>query len=119
MVVLLGLLDIRRFQTLFTRLYIDLVHLCICIINLFVLQWGIPHILSEGVPLNRLVSHISVFIEASLSGWGGTCLSQVVRGQWPGRISLHINSNSIQFKDTLLIPEGKLEFQYNPSKHTS
>ncbi|MEQ2257694.1 hypothetical protein ILYODFUR_037386 [Ilyodon furcidens] len=30
-----------------------------------------------------------------------------------------IQFNSIQFKDTLLIPEGKLEFQYNPSKHTS
>ncbi|MED6234457.1 hypothetical protein ATANTOWER_030487 [Ataeniobius toweri] len=25
----------------------------------------------------------------------------------------------LYFKDTLLIPEGKLEFQYNPSKHTS
>lgn len=35
-------------------------------------------------------SHIAVFTDGSLRGWGGKCLSQVVEGIWPAHTSLHI-----------------------------
>lgn len=56
-----------------------------------VLEKGAPGPLTAGVPLGRVTSHVSVFTDASLSGWGGMCQSQVVGGQWRTPPSLHIN----------------------------
>lgn len=46
---------------------------------------------SEGVPLSRPMSCISVFTDFSLSGCGGTYLSQAVGESWLDHLSLHIN----------------------------
>nr|XP_054606083.1 uncharacterized protein LOC107379117 [Nothobranchius furzeri] len=54
-------------------------------------HWGNPCILSRGVPIGRPASHISVFTDASLSGWGGTCLSHMVADRWPSHTHEHIN----------------------------
>lgn len=51
---------------------------------------GKPQHSGRGVPLSRPTSHVLVFTDASLLGWGGTCLSQVVGAQWPDDMTLHI-----------------------------
>ena len=97
-VVPLGLLHMRRLQRWFIRLHVDPVRQrrrMVAVspsVNADLLHWKNPRTLSSGVPLGRAASHISVFTDASLSGWGGTCLSQVVGGQWPAHMSLHINA---------------------------
>ena len=97
-VVPLGLLHMRRIQRWFIRLRIDPVRQRRRMISVppsvspDLAHWGNPRNLSEGVPLGRVTSHIPVFTDASLLGWGGTCLSQVVSGRWPAHMSLHINA---------------------------
>ncbi|KAK5932172.1 hypothetical protein CgunFtcFv8_003898 [Champsocephalus gunnari] len=97
-VIPLGLLYMRRLQRWFIRLRIDPVRQrrrMVCVppsVGLDLTYWKNPHILSVGVPLGRVTSHTSVFTDASLSGWGGTCMSQAVGGQWPPHMSLHINA---------------------------
>ncbi|XP_033996615.1 LOW QUALITY PROTEIN: uncharacterized protein LOC117490940 [Trematomus bernacchii] len=96
-VIPLGLLHMRRLQRWFIRLRIDPVRQkrrMVAIppsVGSDLTYWKSPHVLSAGVPLGRVTSHISVFTDASLSGWGGTCMSQAVGGQWPAHMSLHIN----------------------------
>ena len=88
-VVPLGLLHMRRLQRWFIHLHVDPVRQRRRIIavppseDADLVYWKNPRTLSVGVPLGRVASHISVFTDASLSGWVGTCLSQVVGGQWP------------------------------------
>ncbi|CAL8395181.1 unnamed protein product [Boreogadus saida] len=36
----------------------------------------------RGIPLGRVTSYVVVFTDASLTGWGGTCLSHSVGGEW-------------------------------------
>lgn len=97
-VIPLGLLHMRRLQRWFVRLRIDPVRQRRRMVSIppsvgpDLAYWENPHTLSAGVPLGRAASHISVFTDASLSGWGGTCLTQVVGGQWPAHMSLHINA---------------------------
>ncbi|KAK5905122.1 hypothetical protein CesoFtcFv8_006620 [Champsocephalus esox] len=96
-VIPLGLLYMSRLQRWFIRLRIDPVRQRRRMVyvppsvGLDLTYWKNPHILSMGVPLGRVTSHTSVFTDASLSGWGGTCMSQAVGGQWPPHMSLHIN----------------------------
>ena len=52
-------------------------------------HWRNPHTLSAQV--RDASVNISVFTDASLSVWGGRCLSQVVGRQQPAHMSLHIN----------------------------
>ncbi|KAK5883801.1 hypothetical protein CesoFtcFv8_020091 [Champsocephalus esox] len=100
-VIPLGLLYMRRLQRWFIRLRIDPVRqrrrrVCIPLsVGLDLTYWKNPHVLSVGVPLGRVTSHTSVFTDASLSGWGGTCMSQAVGGQWPPHMSLPINTITI------------------------
>ncbi|XP_028430855.1 uncharacterized protein LOC114553714 [Perca flavescens] len=47
--------------------------------------------LSAGVPLGRVTSYVTVYTDASLTGWGGMCESQVVGGEWPPPPLPHIN----------------------------
>ncbi|KAK5881766.1 hypothetical protein CesoFtcFv8_022528 [Champsocephalus esox] len=85
-VIPLGLLYMRRLQRWFIRLRIDPVRQRrrgVCVppsVGLDLTYWKNPHVLSVGVPLGRVTSHTSVFTDASLSGWGGTCMSQAVGG---------------------------------------
>ncbi|KAI3374153.1 hypothetical protein L3Q82_006016 [Scortum barcoo] len=94
----LGLLHMRRLQRWFIRLCVDPIRQRRCMVSIppsvgpDLAYWGNPHVLSVGVPLGRVTSHISVFTDASLSGWGGTCLTETVGGQWPAHMSLHINA---------------------------
>ncbi|XP_034723628.1 uncharacterized protein LOC117942325 [Etheostoma cragini] len=53
--------------------------------------WGNPQTLSSGVPLGRVTSYVTVYMDASLTGWGGMCESQVVGGVWPPPPLPHIN----------------------------
>ncbi|KAI3360259.1 hypothetical protein L3Q82_014572 [Scortum barcoo] len=94
----LGLLHMRRLQRWFIRLHVDPKRQRRRMVSVppsvgpDLAYWGNPHVLSAGVPLGRVTSHISVFTDASLSGWGGTCLTETVGGQWPAHMSLHINA---------------------------
>ncbi|XP_070400499.1 uncharacterized protein [Nothobranchius furzeri] len=54
-------------------------------------HWGNPCTLSHGVPIGRPASHVSVFTDASLLGWGSTCLSHTVADRWPSHTHEHIN----------------------------
>ncbi|XP_033980402.1 uncharacterized protein LOC117477766 [Trematomus bernacchii] len=96
-VIPLGLLHMRRLQRWFIRLHIDPVRQkrrMVYIppsVGLDLAYWKNLHVLSVGVPLGRVTSHTAVFTDASLAGWGGTCMSQAVGGQWPAHMSLHIN----------------------------
>ena len=80
-VIPLGLLHMRRLQRWFIRLRIDPVRQRRRMVSIppsvgpDLVHWRNLHTLSAGVPLGRAASHISVFTDTSLSGWGGTCLS--------------------------------------------
>ena len=97
-VVPLGLLHMRRLQRWFSRLRIDPVRqrrrkVTIPLsVGPDLNHWGNPRTLARGVPLGRATSHISVFTDASLSGWGGTCKFHVVGGIWPPPVTMHINA---------------------------
>ena len=96
-VIPLGLLHMRKLQRWFSRLRIDPVRQKRRMITVppslqsDLSYWGNPRVLTAGVPLGRVTSHVSVYTDASLSGWGGMCQSQVVGGEWPEPPSLHIN----------------------------
>ena len=47
--------------------------------------------LLRGVPLGRVTSYVVVFTDALLMGWGGTCLSHSVGGEWLTPPTAHIN----------------------------
>ena len=53
--------------------------------------WGSLPALLRGGPLGRVTSYVVVFTDASLTGWGGTCLSHSVGGEWPTPPTAHIN----------------------------
>uniref|UniRef100_UPI003AAB97E8 uncharacterized protein n=1 Tax=Centroberyx gerrardi TaxID=166262 RepID=UPI003AAB97E8 len=96
-VVPLGLLHMRLIQRWFAHLRVDprrhkrrLVTIPLSVKpNLD--YWESPQVMRHGVPMGRVMSHISVFTDASLSGWGGTCLSHAVGGTWPESTNSHIN----------------------------
>ena len=77
-VVPLGLLHMMRLQRWFSRLRIDPVRQRRRKVTIPLSEgpdlthWADPRTLTRGVPLGRATSHISVFPDASLSGWGGT-----------------------------------------------
>ena len=97
-VVPLGLLHMRRLQRWFSRLRIDLVRqrrrkVTIPLsVGPDLTHWGDPRTLMRGVPLGRATSHISVFTDASWSGWGGTCKFHAVGGVWPPTVTMHTNA---------------------------
>ncbi|KAK2902582.1 hypothetical protein Q8A73_012328 [Channa argus] len=53
-------------------------------------NWRGPRVMLDGVPLGPPSSYVSVFTDASLMGWGGTCLSQSVGTPWPEGMSCHV-----------------------------
>ena len=53
--------------------------------------WGNPPALLRGIPLGRVTSYVVVFTDASLTAWGGTCLSHSVGGEWRTPPTVHIN----------------------------
>ncbi|XP_067357562.1 uncharacterized protein [Channa argus] len=97
-VVPLGLLHMRRLQRWFSRLQLDPVRHRRRLVMIppsvgpDLAYWRGPRVMLDGVPLGRPSSHVSVFTDASLLGWGGTCLSQSVGAPWPEGMSLHINA---------------------------
>ncbi|KAK5898200.1 hypothetical protein CgunFtcFv8_015638 [Champsocephalus gunnari] len=36
--------------------------------------WGSPENGRRGAPLGQVISYITVFTDASVTGWGGTCI---------------------------------------------
>ncbi|KAK2891979.1 hypothetical protein Q8A73_017644 [Channa argus] len=97
-VVPLGLLHMRRLQHWFSRLQLDPVRHRRRLVMIppsvgpDLAYWRGPRVMLDGVPLGRPSSHVSVFTDASLLRWGGTCLSQSVGVPWPEGMSLHINA---------------------------
>nr|XP_020444839.1 uncharacterized protein LOC109953712 [Monopterus albus] len=93
----LGLLHMKKLQRWFGHLRLDPMrhkrHVLTVppLVQSDLEYWGTPRVLTMGVPLGRATSHVSVFTDASLLGWGGTCLSQAVEGRWDHTPSLHIN----------------------------
>ncbi|XP_013878914.1 uncharacterized protein LOC106528317 [Austrofundulus limnaeus] len=96
-VVPLGLLHTRPLQRCFSRLKIDPIRHKRRIVSIpssveaDLSHWRKPHTLSAGVPLSRATHHVPVFTNTSLSGWGGTCLSQTVGDHWSAHPVPHIN----------------------------
>lgn len=101
-VVPLGLLHMRRLQRWFNSLHLDLRRHKFRLLSVpptvqgNLSYWGSPHHLKSGSPMGRVTSHTSVFTDASLTGWGGTCLGQAVGGMWPRNESRHINLLELQ-----------------------
>lgn len=101
-VVPLGLLHMRRLQRWFSSLHLDLRRQKFRLLtvpprvqgNLH--YWGSPRHLLTGTPLGRVTSYTSVFTDASLLGWGGTCLGRAVGGVWPQGEDRHINLLELQ-----------------------
>lgn len=54
-------------------------------------HWKAPHVLSLGVPFGRVALHILFYIDASLFGCGGKCLSPVFGRSGRSPQFLHIN----------------------------
>ncbi|KAF0022784.1 hypothetical protein F2P81_024765 [Scophthalmus maximus] len=96
-VVPLGLLHMRKLQRWFSRLRLDPIRQKMRLVTLpssvqsDLTHWGNPRVLAAGVPLGRVTSHVSVFTDASLFGWGGMCQAQVIGGKWPEPPTHHIN----------------------------
>ena len=96
-VVPLGLLFMCRLQRWFARQRLDPVRHKLRVILLprsvspDLEYWGNPPALLRGVPLGRVTSYVVVFRDASLTGWGGTCLSHSVGGDWRTPPTVHIN----------------------------
>ncbi|KAF0027027.1 hypothetical protein F2P81_019768 [Scophthalmus maximus] len=96
-VVPLGLLHMRKLQRWFSRLRLDPICQKMRLVTLpssvqsDLTHWGNPRVLAAGVPLGRVTSHVSVFTDASLFGWGGMCQAQVIGGTWPEPPTHHIN----------------------------
>ena len=96
-VVPLGLHHMRKLQRWFGRLRLDPIRHKRRMITVppslqsDLTYWKTPRVLSAGVPLGRATSHISVYTDASLFGWGGMCQSHVVGVKWPEPPSLLIN----------------------------
>lgn len=61
-------------------------------------QDNVPQHLLVGTSLGRVTSHVTVVTDVSLSGWGGTCLGEVVEGVWPPTESRHINLFKLKAK---------------------
>lgn len=96
-VVPLGLLHMRKIQRWFGRLRLDPIKHKRRLLSVppsvqsDLTYWKSPHVLSAGAPLGKVTSHVTVYTDASLIGWGGMCHSHVVGGKWPQPPSLHIN----------------------------
>ncbi|XP_045919663.1 uncharacterized protein LOC123979658 [Micropterus dolomieu] len=101
-VVTLALLHMRRLQRWFTSLHLNLKRHKRCMVKppqsvqRDLRFWGFPHHLRAGVPLGRISSYVSVFTDASLTGWGGTCLARAVGGVWSPGESRHIDQLELQ-----------------------
>ena len=97
MVVPLGLLHMRKIQRWFLRQRVDPIRHKWRMLTIppslqsDLSYWGNPQTLSAGVPLGRVTSYVTVYTDASLTGWGGMCESQVVGGEWPPPPLPHIN----------------------------
>ncbi|KAK5902612.1 hypothetical protein CesoFtcFv8_007851 [Champsocephalus esox] len=52
---------------------------------------GFPDHLQRGSPLGRVTSYITVFTDASGTGWGGTCQKRAIGGRWALTESRHSN----------------------------
>jgi hypothetical protein len=96
-VVPLGLLFMRRLQRWFARQRLDprrhklRVLLVPRSVSPDLEYWKGPSALLKGVPLGRVASYVVVFTDASLTGWGGTCLSHSVGDEWRTPPTAHIN----------------------------
>uniref|UniRef100_A0A8C6PQJ6 ribonuclease H n=1 Tax=Nothobranchius furzeri TaxID=105023 RepID=A0A8C6PQJ6_NOTFU len=96
-VVPLGLLHTRRLQRWFIRLRVHPIRQKARMLRVppsvggDLAHWGNPCTLSHGIPIGRPASHVSVVTDASLLGWGGTCLSHTVVDHWPSHTHEHIN----------------------------
>lgn len=95
-VVHLGLLHMRHLQSWFRQLKMDLVHqkwrqlLVPRSVSTDLSYWRDMIVIKAGVSVGRVMTFVPVRMDASLTGWGGTCLSHAVGGKWllPHR---HIN----------------------------
>ena len=47
--------------------------------------------MARGAPLGRVSEYVTVFTDASLTGWGGVCGYDSIGGDWPASESRHIN----------------------------
>ena len=76
----LGLLHMRCLQRWFTSLCLDPKRHKHCMVNVppsvqeDLHYWGSPQHLSTGTLLGKETSYIAAFTDASLMGWGSTCL---------------------------------------------
>lgn len=101
-VVPLGLLHMRRLQRWFASLRLDLKRQKFRLLTVpptvqgNLQYWGSPQHLVTGTPLGRVTSYTSVFTDASLMGWGGTCLGRAIGGVWPPGEDRHINLLELQ-----------------------
>lgn len=101
-VVPLGLLHMRRLQRWFASLHLDLKRQKFRLLTVpptvqdNLRYWGSPQHLLAGTPLGRVTSYMSVFTDASLMGWGGTCLGRAIGGVWPPGEDRHINLLELQ-----------------------
>lgn len=101
-VVPLGLLHMRRLQRWFTSLHLDLKRQKFRLLTVpstvqgNLRYWGSPQHLLTGTPLGRVTSYTTVFTDASLKGWGGTCLGRAIGGVWPPGEERHINLLELQ-----------------------
>ena len=101
-VVPLGLLHMRRLQRWFTGLHLDLKRQKFRLLTVpptvqdNLRYWGSPQHLLTGTPLGRVTSYTAVFTDASLKGWGGTCLGKAIGGVWPPGEVRHINLLELQ-----------------------
>lgn len=53
--------------------------------------WGSLQHLSQGILLGQVTSHVTVFMDTSLTGWEGTCMGRAIDGVLPPSESRHIN----------------------------
>ena len=96
-VVPLGLLHMRGLQRWFARLRLDPVRdrrrwvRLPASLTADLSYWMDRRVIAHGVPMSRVSDHVAVFTDASLSGWGGTCMSQFVGGLWAAGERRHIN----------------------------
>ena len=53
--------------------------------------WGSPEHMWRGTPLGRVTSYMTVFTDASVTGWGGACLERAIGGRWSLTETRHSN----------------------------
>ena len=97
-VVPLGLLHMRRLQRWFSSLRLDPKRHKVEGNPRF---WGSPDHLRRWSPLGPVTSYITVFTDASGTGWGGTCLGRAIVWRWSLTETRH--SNLVELRAVVLV----------------